>query len=87
LKGDDHYSLNLKGRREYLKNDDASVSFKKLNRHFTSTIKVPKIREGEEKELETLIKEEALLFTKYLRSEEPYCNPSIAELAGVPSCE
>jgi len=41
----------------------------KLEAQFESTVEVPRIRVGEKQSVETLINEEALLFSKYLRNE------------------
>jgi hypothetical protein len=42
---------------------------KELNRLFESRIEIKRINNGEYQTLETLINEEALLFSKYLREE------------------
>jgi CRISPR-associated protein Cas1 len=79
LKEED-YSRNKKGKREYLKKQENSDFIKKLNKHFTSIVEVPRIRVGERQEVETLINEEAFLFAKYLRGQRPTWTPRIAEL-------
>jgi hypothetical protein len=72
---------NRKGKREYLKEQKNNDFIKKLNKHFTSIVEVPRIRVGERQEIETLISEEAFLFAKYLRGEKTQWIPRIAELA------
>jgi len=76
----ENYSTNRKGKREYLKQQKNTDLIKKLNNHFTSIVKVPRIRVGSRQEIETLINEEAFLFAKYLRGERPTWIPRIAEL-------
>jgi CRISPR-associated protein Cas1 len=77
---DADYSTNKKGKREYLNKEKNSDFIKKLNKHFTSIVEVPRMRVGERQEIETLINEEALLFAKYLRGEKLHWNPRIVEL-------
>jgi CRISPR-associated protein Cas1 len=70
-------SANKKGKREYLDDVQTHVFVKSLNQHFESKIDIPRIRRGEQQEIETLINEEALLFAQYLRNEKPSWNPRI----------
>jgi CRISPR-associated protein Cas1 len=79
LKNED-LSPNRKGKREYLKKQKNNDFIKKLNKHFTSIVEVPRMRIGERQEIETLINEEALLFAKYLRGEKTHWEPRIAKL-------
>jgi hypothetical protein len=44
-------------------------------------VQIPRVRMGEQQEIETLINEEALLFAKYLRDEKPIWHPRIVELS------
>ena len=67
---DEYYGSNRKGKREYLKEDKSRTFVKELNRYFTSTVEVPRVRRGRKQEFESLICEEALLFAKYLRNEQ-----------------
>ena len=53
---------------------------KKLDNYFTSKLEIPRIRVGKKQEIETLINEEALLFSKYLRNERKTWIPRIADL-------
>jgi CRISPR-associated protein Cas1 len=73
-------SPNRKGKREYLKKQKNNDFIKKLNKHFTDIVEVPRMRVGERQEIETLINEEAFLFAKYLRGEKTHWEPRIAEL-------
>jgi len=41
-----------------------------LNQYFQGKIRMPRVRMGEQQEIETLINEEALLFAKFLRDEQ-----------------
>jgi CRISPR-associated protein Cas1 len=71
---------NRKGKREYLKKQKNSDFIKKLNKHFTNLVEVPRMKVGDRQEIETLINEEAFLFAKYLRGERPTWTPRIAKL-------
>ena len=62
-------SPSRKGKREYLKKQKNNDFIKKLNKHFTSIVEVPRVKIGDRQEIETLINEEAFLFAKYLRNE------------------
>jgi hypothetical protein len=76
---DEDFGFYRKGKREYLKEDKNRAFIKELNKYFTSTVEVPRIRRGKKQKIETLINEEALLFAKYLREEIPTWNPRIAD--------
>jgi CRISPR/Cas system-associated endonuclease Cas1 len=78
---DEDFGFNRKGKREYLKEDKNRAFVKELNKYFTSTVEVPRIRRGRRQEIETLISEEALLFAKYLRNERESWNPRVVELS------
>jgi hypothetical protein len=41
---------------------------------------MPRVRMGEQQEIETLINEETFLFAKYLRGEKTHWEPRIASL-------
>jgi len=67
---------NKKGRRIYLKK---SREFEEsLHGYFMKTVRVPRIKRGNNQEIETLINEEALLLAKYLRKERDAWKPRIA---------
>jgi len=51
-----------------------------LNEFFESNIEIPRIRVGEKQTIETLINEETLLFSKYLRNELKTWMPRMADL-------
>jgi len=73
-------STKRKGKREYL-NDIQTHNFViSLNRYFENKVDVPRVRIGEQQEIETLINEEALLFAQYLRNEKDSWNPRIVNL-------
>ena len=65
------FSVNRKGKRQYLMKEKNEEFLKKLNKLFTNKVEIPRIRVGERQEIETLINEEAFLFAKYLRGERP----------------
>jgi len=54
-------------KREYLNNLQTSVFMKNLNQYFQSKVSLPRMRKGDQQEIETLISEEA--FAQYLRDE------------------
>jgi CRISP-associated protein Cas1 len=74
------FSVNKKGKREYLKHQKNELFIRELNKHFTSYVNISRIRVGKRQEIETLINEEAFLFAKYLRGEKPTWLPRIAQL-------
>jgi len=51
-----------------------------LNLFFQSKVRMPRVRMGEQQEIETLINEEALLLAMFLRNERPTWKPRVAEL-------
>lgn len=71
---------NRRGKREYLNDKKTKVFMKKLNAFFQSTVEIPRIRIGKRQEVETLIREEAWLFAKYLRNERETWEPRIVNL-------
>ena len=79
LKSED-YSTKRKGQREYLNDFQTHDLVGDLNLFFQSKIKMPRVRMGEQQEIETLINEEALLFAMYLRNEKQTWKPRIAVL-------
>jgi hypothetical protein len=66
---------------QYL-NDSAARGLKRsLNEYFQTKVDIPRIRMGKNQEIETLIKEEALLFAMFLRNERQDWKPRIAKLS------
>jgi hypothetical protein len=53
---------------------------KHLSEYFESKVEIPRIKIGKVQTIETLINEEALLFTKYLRGELSTWIPRIPEI-------
>jgi hypothetical protein len=49
-----------------------------LTDYFQSKVTIPRMRMGDNQEIETLINEEALLFAQYLRNERSVLIPRIA---------
>jgi CRISPR-associated protein Cas1 len=83
LKPSDFYPKTViigerKAKRMYLKDDLASGLVNKLHGYFTEKVRVPRIRRGDNQELETLINEEACLLGKYLRGERESWIPRVA---------
>lgn len=75
------FSSNRKGKREYLNDSRTGDILKGLTEHFQSKVSIPRIRMGNNQEIETLINEEALLFAQYLRNEKQSWVPGVANLA------
>jgi CRISPR/Cas system-associated endonuclease Cas1 len=73
-------STNRKGKREYINDLRTRDLVKGLNRYFQSMVQIPRVRMGEQQEIETLISEEALLFAAFLRGERQSWKPRIGEL-------
>lgn len=67
---EDNYSVNRKGKRQYLSDRKNKELLNLLDRFFERKVCVPRIRRGEHQEIETLVNEEALLFANYLRDEK-----------------
>jgi len=67
---DEYYSINKKGKRQYLKEAKNRDFIKRLNLYFQSKVEIPGTKVGKKQEIETLINEEALLFAKYLGMKE-----------------
>jgi CRISPR/Cas system-associated endonuclease Cas1 len=80
LKTED-YSVNRKGKRQYLNERKTRDLISELNRYFETRVEIPRIRRGEHQEIETLINEEAFMFAKYLRGEKPTWIPRIVALS------
>ena len=62
-------SQKMKGKREYLNNSETRRMMKELEGYFESKVEISLIRHGNKQRIETLINEEALLLTKYLKGE------------------
>ena len=71
------FSTKRKGKREYLNDSQTHDFVKALNQYFQRKIKMPRVRMGEQQEIETLINEEALLLSMFLRSEKTRWIPRI----------
>jgi CRISPR/Cas system-associated endonuclease Cas1 len=74
------FSSRRKGKREYLKDSETNDFVKVLNQHFQSKVMIPRVRMGQQQEIETLINEEALLFAMYLRNEKQTWIPRLVSL-------
>jgi len=74
------FSTNRKGKREYLNDSKTHGLLKGLNQYFQSKVDIPRIRMGEQQEIETLIKEEAFLLAMFLRDEVEAWSPRTANL-------
>jgi CRISPR-associated protein Cas1 len=61
---------NKKGKRVYLNDSQTRDLMRQLNKFFESIVEIPRIKVGMKQTIETLINEEALLFAKYLRTEQ-----------------
>ena len=67
-----------RGKRIYLNRSLTNDLSSKLHEYFKRIVKVPRIVRGSKQEVETLIKEEALLLGRYLRDEKVEWIPRIA---------
>ena len=76
----ENLSANKKGKREYLNDLKTHIFTKGLNGYFESKINIPRVRRGQQQEIETLINEEAYLFAQYLRNERKEWKPRIMYL-------
>jgi CRISPR-associated protein Cas1 len=74
------FSPKRKGKREYLDDSETSLLVKSLNDYFQRKVSIPRVRMGDQQEIETLITEEAFLFAQYLRDEKEVWTPRIADL-------
>jgi len=74
------FSKKRKGKREYLNDSQTHDFVTTLNRYFQSKINIPRVRMGEQQEIETLINEEASLFAMFLRNEHQSWNPRIVQI-------
>jgi len=74
------FSNNKKGKREYLNDVKTHIFVKELNQYFEKKIVLPRVRRGQQQEIETLINEEALLFAQFLRNEKKEWIPRIVNL-------
>jgi CRISPR-associated protein Cas1 len=74
----ENFSANRKGKREYLDEFQTRSIVNCLNELFQRKVRIPRIRIGNEQEIETLINEEAMLFGMYLRNEKKDWIPRIA---------
>jgi len=73
----ENFSTKRKGKREYLNDFETHDLVYALNRFFQNKVKVPRVKMGEQQEIETLINEEALLLAQYVRNERQKWNPRI----------
>ena len=64
MKNED-FSTNGKGKREYLNDFLTNGLVKGLNLYFQNKVQIPRIRMGEQQEIETSINEEAFLFAEF----------------------
>ncbi len=71
------FSKSRKGKRQYLNDVLTRQLIRGLNDYFQSKVEIHRIRMGENQEIETLINEEALLLTMYLRNERKEWQPRI----------
>jgi CRISPR/Cas system-associated endonuclease Cas1 len=76
----ENLSTNKKGKREYLNDFQTHIFTRNLNQYFEKKIVLPRVRRGQQQEIETLINEEALLFAQYLRNEKREWIPRIANI-------
>jgi CRISPR/Cas system-associated endonuclease Cas1 len=73
------FSAKRKGKREYLNDLQTHDLVKELNLYFQSKVNMPRMRMGEQQEMETLVSEEASLFAMFLRDEVQSWRPRIPD--------
>ena len=66
-----------KGKREYLNDQLTRKLMTAFEAFFEREVEIARIKHGKKQTIDTLIKEEALLFAKYLRNEKKKWNPRI----------
>ena len=66
-----------KGKREYLSDAETKDFTSKLNNYFETTVEIPRTQIGERQTIETLIGEEALSFSRFLRRERSCWSPKV----------
>jgi len=71
-------SPNRRGKRQYLCEKKSKDLLNCLDKYFEKRVAIPRMRRGEQQEIETLIMEEAMLLSKYLRKERKNWLPRIA---------
>jgi CRISPR/Cas system-associated endonuclease Cas1 len=74
------FSTNRKGKREYLNDSLAHDLTRSLNEYFHSKVRIPRVRMGEQQEIEAFINEEAFLLALYLRNEKKVWTPRIVNM-------
>lgn len=70
-----------KGKRIYLNDTKTDEMTDEIRDFFRRKVKVSRIKNGANQELETLIYEESLLLAKYLRNEKPDWSPRLVSLS------
>jgi len=73
-------SRKRKGKREYLNDRQTRHLMKELDALFESEVEEKNIKVGRRPTIETLISEEALLLSEFLRNERKTWTPRIAEI-------
>jgi ribosomal protein L28 len=75
---DEIFSSNRKGKRQYLNETKTRRMIDRLNVYFQTRVSTPRIRMDQKQEIETVINEEAMLLSMYLRNEKTDWIPRIA---------
>ena len=76
------FMMRLKmGKRIHLCKYEADSLAEGLNGLFNRYVEIPRIRHGKKQTLDTLINEEALLLSKYLRNEKKEWKPRISTVS------
>jgi len=78
---DEDCSANRKGKRQYLGEEKNRDLLNCLDRHFEMRVAISRMKKGEHQEIETLLGEEAWLFSRFLRHERKTWVPRTASLA------
>jgi len=73
----ENVARNKQGKREYLIDKLTTKLMKTLDLLFQTKVNIPRMKHGKNQTFETLITEEALLFSKFMRSEKNSWTPRL----------
>ena len=74
------FSSNKRGMRQFLSKPLTNDLIKKLNLFFEAKVEIPRVKNGNKQELESLIAEEAQQLAKFLRGEKKEWIPRIPSM-------
>lgn len=75
------FMMHLKmGKKIHLKEYEADLLAKDLNKFFETKVKVPRFKHGRKQSINTLIKEETFALARYIRGQRKTWNPRLVQL-------